>query len=222
MLDARKLDIMAIQETKVCDKTPDEDLRINHHTIYRKDRSNNGGGVALIVGSQLPASRAGVDIPALEAVAVRLLLSPSEQVIVATFYRPPGLTKDQSSDWIEHFGAFLSSLELRPNSALVITGDFNLDFRLDESAELREVLQSFDLVTANQDTVTHGSRLIDWVATTGLRNVNLTMDAPIEKATRRSQCQPSRMGSIRSTPISQRPKLSPRPLKATTFYHRRG
>ena len=48
-----KLAILRITESKLDSSVSDQEVNVNSHSIFRKDRNRNGGGVACNVGSGL-------------------------------------------------------------------------------------------------------------------------------------------------------------------------
>ena len=95
-------------------------------TIFRKDRNNNGGGVALIVNQSLSPKLITIDTPC-EVVVVKMSI-PTEMVIMST-YRPP-------STPIHSFTHEMSQIiTLFNNMPVCVIGDFNEDILLTKKTQ---------------------------------------------------------------------------------------
>ena len=95
-------------------------------TIFRKDRNNNGGGVALIVNQSLSPELITIDTPC-EVVVVKMSI-PTEMVIMST-YRPP-------STPIHSFTHEMSQIiTLFNDMPVCVIGDFNEDILLTKKTQ---------------------------------------------------------------------------------------
>ena len=49
------LDILSIQETKTDRNFPDSQFQVEGYTLFRRDRGNGGGGIAVYVNDKVTA-----------------------------------------------------------------------------------------------------------------------------------------------------------------------
>ncbi len=148
---------LAIQESKLCASVDSKELAIPNYSLFRRDRSANGGGVCLYVLESLRPTRFSGH-RSLELVACKLLFRQST-VVVASCYRPPAQTADQRdrflsdlTDWIARLGPAVENL--------VLLGDFNLDLGEIFSSALYASLHGFKL-TQIIDKPTHCDHILD-------------------------------------------------------------
>ncbi len=152
----------ALQETKLSPSYNDPNLQVPDYTLFRKDRSACGGGVALYVQNSLNPRRLRAQVPsALELVAVEAYFGP-RRLILTSVYLPPRsrLQMEEQisdlSDWIATLGPSVRDL--------VLLGDLNLcplDKRQPwQGAALTQLCRSFGLTQVVQQA-THGDRIID-------------------------------------------------------------
>lgn len=108
--------IVVITETWLHSNIRDEDLVPPAYKIFRKDRSTRGGGVAVLIKSDIPATRLP-EVVDNECVCVRLYLFGCSFVLY-TVYRPPNAEPDCLTNLQAHMLAYL-------NQKVIIAGDFN-------------------------------------------------------------------------------------------------
>ncbi len=53
LLESKPTDILLINESKIDDTVPDNEIYINGYNIIRNDRNRNGGGVIMYLGQSL-------------------------------------------------------------------------------------------------------------------------------------------------------------------------
>jgi hypothetical protein len=156
-------DFGLIQETKICSKSRPEDLALPGYRLHRRDRTANGGGVAVVV-SDLLQSRVVVRGANSEIIGVAIE-SPVKAILLAV-YRPPSQGAAESSEWLEELGSIIASLP--PDTPTLLGGDVNWDLSKTESEDLRFLLEGLDLtIVSRPDLPTHGSRALDWVCLRG-------------------------------------------------------
>ena len=118
----KTFDIIAISETWLNDSHPNSLLtNAMHYNVYRKDRSNRGGGVCLMVNDILSCSRVNIDdaYSHLEILAVDMsLLRVKIRIIVC--YNPPNST----NEYVLSLCHCLDKL-LNIDYSSVVLGDFN-------------------------------------------------------------------------------------------------
>ncbi len=152
----------ALQETKLPTSSKDPKLYLPDYSLFRKDRSGSGGGVALYVQNVLNPHRFRSRIPpALELIAVEAFFG-AKRLILASIYLPPRPRQEMEerisdlSDWLASLGPSIRDL--------LLLGDLNLctlDRRQPwQAAALSQLCQTFQLRSIVQQP-THGTRLID-------------------------------------------------------------
>ena len=165
--------IFLIQETKLGPKA--SVTAPAGYSIHRRDRSECGGGVALLVRDELD----GVPVccsplpaapPPLEAVGVQLTcpLLPTKTSFVS-LYRPPGLSAAKAMGFSHDLGDYLADIgPLSP--ALVVAGDLNCELSAPPASpegQVRGILEGFGLRSVGPASPTHRARTIDWVFAAG-------------------------------------------------------
>jgi exonuclease III len=169
--------IIACQETKLGKHITSESLNIPGYLLFRKDRNECGGGVAIFVMESLkPTSlSSGVDND-LELLAVKCKLQNSN-FIFATMYRPP---RFPSTEFVEKVSNFISSLGTESNS-LILTGDTNLCALSSEFNIIQDMCEAMQLKQI-VDRPTHSLRLIDQIfIADSVEEFSYGIAPPIEK-----------------------------------------
>ncbi len=156
-ISAYDLSAFAVQESKLCKSIPSSELLIPGFELFRRDRSANGGGVAVFASGNLRPVRLP-DHPALELVAVKLQFR-QQPLILASCYRPPNQSTEQRENFLSNLSDWLAGLGPLVQFT-VICGDLNIDPGDPWGAVL---MQSMHLFTLEQivDSPTHGHRLLD-------------------------------------------------------------
>ena len=90
LLSDKKLDVLAINETRLDPTIPDGFVSIDGYDVLRNDRDRNGGGVCIYVRCNLNYKNCSDLVPiGLEAVCVEIKLNNTQSFIVSSIYRPP-------------------------------------------------------------------------------------------------------------------------------------
>ena len=113
------LDILAITETFLSDEILDSEFQAPSHTVFRKDRNRQGGGVMIFVRNTIPATRRHDLETDCELLWIELCVKPSP-ILLGIFYRPPH-TDSKYLSYLQHSLASISH-----SSSVVLCGDFNL------------------------------------------------------------------------------------------------
>ena len=107
-------------------------LRIDGYTLYREDRTRNGGGVAVYISDSLKHSRRN-DFPerALEIISIEAQPKGVRPFLVVAWYRPP-------TEPVEIFTKLEKNLDFfgRENKEILILGDTNCDLLKETSPEM--------------------------------------------------------------------------------------
>ena len=119
--EENKIDVMAINNTKLDYQIDDNEIQITGYSIIRKDRNKFGGGVFLYIKNHLNY-RVRNDLMPDQLENIEISKPNSVPIFVCTWYRPPGTT-------IELFDIFESILKIidATNGELCIFGDLNCD-----------------------------------------------------------------------------------------------
>ncbi len=152
----------ALQETKLPSRCNDPVLQIPDYTLFRKDHSGSGGGVAIYVQNSLNPRRLRSQLPAsFELVAVQAFFG-LRRLILASVYLPPR-PRAQMEEQISDLSDWIASLGSSARD-LILLGDLNLcplDNRQPWQGEaLSQLCRNFGLSQVVQEA-THGDRLID-------------------------------------------------------------
>ena len=149
--------VLALTETKLSSRITDNKVSINGYTFFRRDRSRQGGGVAVFCRSDL-RSTIITDFGSynLKTLAVKLFLLNNKPVVIRCVYRPPS----SNADWLNSFFATVCQLTVLHPSTIII-GDFNIDLLkssefCDEmrlSFGLNQLIMSLTRITANSATL---------------------------------------------------------------------
>jgi exonuclease III len=174
---ANRPNIIALQETKLSDKITSTTLMLPGYTLFRKDRNENGGGVALFVDDKLKPKEITVGIESgLEMVAVRCK-SEKSNFIIASIYKPPIITNSVFIEWLSNFIATLGN----EKDCLIFAGDTNICALQTEFRPLEDLCKQMNMRQVITEP-THKARLIDQI----FISKNLTLDStgigsPVEK-----------------------------------------
>ena len=82
--------ILAINETKIDNLVPDNEIRISGYNIIRKDRNRNGGGVLMYIHESITfLERSDLCPDSLEMICVEIMKPHDGSFLVSSLYRPP-------------------------------------------------------------------------------------------------------------------------------------
>lgn len=170
-----KIDVMAINETKLDAQITDSEIQLTGYHIVRKDRNKFGGGVCLFIKNHLNYKvRTDLMPEQLECIVIELFKPNSVSIFISTWYRPP----NSPVELFDNFEFILEEIDAT-NSEIYILGDLNCDFKSENSdcctKRLRELCELFNLSQLiNEPTrVTSNSEsLIDLCLTSALDNIS--------------------------------------------------
>ena len=90
LLCDKKIDVLALNETRLDSSISDELLAMDGYDIIRADRNRNGGGVCIYIRCHVNYEKCFDLIPTgLEAVCLEIKQSNSRSFIISSIYRPP-------------------------------------------------------------------------------------------------------------------------------------
>ena len=155
-----KPDIIALMETKLNDSICSSELNIPNYNLHRRDRTRNGGGVAIYVNNQLPYTLLAPTLPdTSESLWIKLSLTNTRPILLGAVYR-----SQIEKDFCETFKPILHNVLDPINKGrkipceIVCVGDFNYDQFKTNTTEWREVektMSSFKL----QQIITKATRI---------------------------------------------------------------
>ena len=162
LLIFNKIDIFAVNETKIDSSVSDHEIAIENYVTIRKDRNRQGGGVALYIHKSLKVEILQHDsFKDLEIVAVVVHSKNCKPLSVATWYRPPS----SKSDVLEAYEIFLQYVDSLKKDCILI-GDINCDLLLHvPSSNTRMYSEINDLFAFKQINTTEPTRLTSQSAT---------------------------------------------------------
>ena len=177
LLRNHDIHILATNETKLDPSYSTQLTRINGFEHERKDRTSNGGGVAIYIKDSI-SYKLRKDIPhnELEFICVEILPPKAKSYFVVAWYRPP-------SNLVESFSKLeliLSFLD-KEEKELILLGDTNCDFTVKEGVvmdsnakHLTNIYELFtfkQLITEPIRVTANSSSVIDHIVTTSPRNI---------------------------------------------------
>jgi len=119
LLISEDFDVIAITETFLSEAVLDLELvGVDTHTVYRWDRNRHGGGIMLILKSDISAVR-GEDLETDCELLWTEIIKDSSNIMLGVFYRPPGSGSSPLSE-VHH------SLLSIPDTQHILCSDFNL------------------------------------------------------------------------------------------------
>ncbi len=158
-----KIVACALQETKLPSSCHDPSLQIQDYSLFRKDRTASGGGVAIYVPDSLNPCRFRSHVPPLlELVAVEVYFG-KRRLILLSVYLPPR-TWTEMEDRLSDLSDWIAALDGDAIRDLVLLGDLNLcpmDVHVPSQRDaLTQLTVAFQLHQIVHQP-THGDRLID-------------------------------------------------------------
>lgn len=120
-----KFDLICLCETWLNPSIPDMNIELPGYRLFRRDRPDGYGGVAVYVTNNIVAN---VLTDVFSDVVENLWLSfdiASTKVCIGTFYRPPNSNVEHVSAFIDDFNTQLSEVYKLNPGLVCITGDFN-------------------------------------------------------------------------------------------------
>ena len=175
LLEKYTFDILAINESKIDNSIPDNEIHVIGYDLIRNDRNRYGGGVVLYVRDNIPFSVRNDLIPNhLEMVCIEVSRPYKKSFLISTWYRPPNSNLDIFDEW----ALFLSKCD-NENCELIIIGDFNCDVGKSPSDHQTQKLQFICYLYQIDQLITEPTRVrptsatvIDLILTTRSENIS--------------------------------------------------
>ena len=184
LLKNQGIDFLALNESKIDEKLPDNLFKIEGYKFIRFDRNRHGGGVAVYCRDRFK-SKVREDIPKmlLEIIGVEITSLRAAPFLILSWFRPPSDPMDMF-DKLEQVMCFL---ELE-GKEIILLGDTNCDLSInsnitDGSAPLlfgnarhsKDMYDSFglmQLISEPTRETEQNSTLIDHIAVSNVRNIS--------------------------------------------------
>jgi exonuclease III len=167
LLANSNMDILTLSETWL-DHTIQHEIHIGGYTVIRKDRNRHGGGVMMYIREGIDyKERQDLEHERLEATWIEVPnLIGKANTLICSYYRPPEKKLDYFNDTLD----MINKAE-EENKNMIICGDFNWDYKLDESLANNKAKQIEDLFMLSQiiDKPTrteNGDKILDLILTT--------------------------------------------------------
>lgn len=127
-----RIHVLALCETKLDHRVEDRDVDIGGYRLYREDRNQHGGGVAIYIQEQVPVKpRDDLMAPGLEMIWVQIHLAAGKPVLVGCCYRPPRTDiRDKINEVVKKV--------TKEDRDIFLVGDFNIDW-LRDSPEKKNI-----------------------------------------------------------------------------------
>lgn len=115
-------DVIAVTETWLNASISDSEILNQNYQIYRRDGcEKTGGGVLLIIRSNIISSKRQDLETNMEMICVDLSMIHTSKLLLSIVYRPP----NSESGFIDQFSMFLENSAHIQKSNQLILGDFN-------------------------------------------------------------------------------------------------
>ncbi|XP_057316787.1 uncharacterized protein LOC130657807 [Hydractinia symbiolongicarpus] len=166
-LHEHKLDILALNETKIDSHVTNADITIPGYNIFCCDRNKHGGGVVIYAIDTLPTKKLShLSKDSIESIWIEVILKKSFPIFLCSIYRPPAKGKDLVM--VERLSRYIKDClkNLPKNPEVFILGDLNCNFNKPNNLTriLKDCLVSCNLkqfIDKDTHTTISSSTLID-------------------------------------------------------------
>ena len=146
----KKIDILALNETRLDPSISDELVSVDGYDLIRADRNRNGGGVCIYARCNINYQKRPDLVPNdLEAISLEIKQANSQSFIISTIYRPPN-SKINDLLKIER----LIQLVDNENKEIYILGDLNINLLAQNASickKLQEIMELYQLTQIIND-----------------------------------------------------------------------
>lgn len=142
--------LLTLSETWLHKEILDSKLEIPGYRLFRRDRGDKGGGLAVYARNDVDVlRRSDLESSTIEGLWVKVCSRKSRSFLVGTFYRPPSTSKHVVGNFVPLFENNIQSATVREKE-LIILGDFNCDMLAKQAVSveckrLKGVLRSENL-----------------------------------------------------------------------------
>jgi hypothetical protein len=167
------IDLFGIAETKLDPSFPDSQFYIQGYRLFRKDRTDRGGGQAVYVRSDIPCRRIKtLECKSVETIALELRPNNKVSFLVVIAYRPP---KSLANTFMTEMSALLDQAMNDYNFTWIL-GDLNYDIlHQDRGRPVHDLCDLYNLeqlIIDPTNTTLHGQTLIDVIITNSPQKVS--------------------------------------------------
>ena len=113
--------IIGITESKIDETVLNSEVDIEGYTIFRNDRTRNGGGVVMYVNKNVGVKERVNFSKDIENVFVDILLPKTKPILVGILYNP------FKSNFLDNLSTAISNTENFDNQEVYLLGDFNIN-----------------------------------------------------------------------------------------------
>ena len=113
--------IIGITESKLDQTILDSEICIDGYSIFRSDRTRNGGGVVMYVNKNIGAKERVNFSKEIENVFVDILLPKTKPILVGILYNP------FQTDFLHNLSTAISNTDNFDNQEVYLLGDFNIN-----------------------------------------------------------------------------------------------
>ena len=173
MLRDKKIDILALNETRLDSFISDELVSVDGYDLMGADRNRNGGGVCIYTRSNINYLKRPDLVPNdLEAISLEIKQANSQSFIIATIYRPPN---SQTEDLLK-IERLIQQAD-NENKQIYILGDLNINLlapNVSTCKKLKEIMELYQLTQIINDPIriTESTRsLLDVCITSSLEKI---------------------------------------------------
>ena len=172
---SNNIQVFAVNETKIDASVYDDEVMIDNFNLCRKDRSRQGGGVAIYLHKSIHFEQITHEtLDVLEAMVIKVYIKFAKPLVVSTWYRPPS-SDVEIFNLYERFLSFIDTM----NCDIILTGDVNCDLLAkplsSTSKKYMEINNIYSLVQVNINEATRitntSGTLIDHLLTNSSQNV---------------------------------------------------
>ena len=167
MLEKSKLDILTVSESWLDNSVLPHEIEIPNYSVIRKDRNRQGGGVMQYISNNLEyKERPDLNHERVEAVWIELgTMEKDTKYLICSYYRSPEKDVNYFNDTID-----MINKASNEDKEIIICGDFNWDYKLDENLSTNKVKQLEDLFVLHQmvhkpTRTENGDKIIDLILT---------------------------------------------------------
>ena len=154
LLNSNNIHILAISETHIDHTVSDNAVNIQGYSIYRKDRSINGGGVALYIQSHIPAKiRQDLMPSSIEALWLQVHLPHVKPLLIGCCYRPPSA----KSEYLDTLCEMMIDV-CDTGNEVYLMGDLNIHW-LSHECPLKNKVESVTNACALTQVITKNTRI---------------------------------------------------------------
>ena len=126
-LSGKLLDILVLAETKIDASFPDSQFSVDDYHIFRKDRTDKGGGLLAYVRSDLPTRRMfKLETSTIETITLEVTLPKAKWLLICA-YKPPSL---KNSIFTEEMQQLLDK-SICHYEYIIVIGDLHFDMFYD-------------------------------------------------------------------------------------------